>query len=1015
MFTEKHSFIYRCTFPFKCFIWLFIFGFSIAGFSQSYNFKEISIQQGLPQSQAFDIAFDKHDYAWIATQGGGLCRFDGEEFDYFTKKDSLISNRVYSIYIQDNDLWVGQKGGLTHYTIHGDHIANYRFTNDEVVVQDLTMHDSLVYLATSGGIFYVEGDQLNAYDSNPNVTNVNCFSFFEPNDNSFWVCTNEGLLNLNDAFQKINEARGLKSHYLNCALEFNNYWVLGTYGQGIALFDFARNKVLFPDLFDNQIILSLAKKSENEIWIGTMNNGLYSYNLVNQSIKNFRSTNGLSSNNIKVIQRDTWGNVWIGTSGGGISIYKNSPFITFNSISGLNSDYVFSSCYDSKNNLWVGTDASGIMRLNDTSVFYFDGETGFYDEKVKAIHEDARGYVWIGTEGKGLAVYSPLDGKDTLYLFGAEKGLSANWVRSFTEDNRGNIYIGTRDNGIYRVNKGVDFPLTASFRKMRFNGVDIPDKITHVHWANGKLWFANPSGVFGFIGEDQAIVQGAKSGTLRNILTKDNHVWIGTADEGVLHYVLRNDSLISFRSLNTENDLMSNNVYQLLGDGDNIWVGTEKGLQRLELDSAYKIKSTEVFDFDDGFEGLETNTNACQKDAQGNLWFGTVKGLYQYIGGTKDSAQNNPPSLRINDVQIFYESIDSSVYAKYFKNGAFTEYLHLPYDQNHIGFSFSAIHYANPEKVRFSWYLEGADKRWTPATKSTSATYSNLAPGDYTFRLKSSITDAFEDEEELTLAFSIDNPFWEETWFKALYVSGIVLVFLIIVLIIWVRIRQKNRRLKEKFKLEKEMIELEQKALRLQMNPHFIFNVLNTIHNQIILNDSDKARYALAKFSKLMRRILENSREKFISIDDEVETIENYVQLEKLTNDISFEFEIDIDEEIDTTEEILPPMLLQPFIENSIIHGIKELGEKGKIKVVFALLNEHLLECRIIDNGKGREAAAVANAQKESYHKSAALNVTQERLNNLNADLGYKSFEIIDKKDDQGKAAGTEVVLRVSI
>ena len=135
-----------------------------------------------------------------------------------------------------------------------------------------------------------------------------------------------------------------------------------------------------------------------------------------------------------------------------------------------------------------------------------------------------------------------------------------------TQDNRGNIYIGTRDNRIYRVNKGVDFPLTASFRKMRFNGVDIPDKITHVHWANGKLWFANPSGVFGFIGEDQAIVQGAKSGTLRNILTKDNHIWIGTADEGVLHYVLRNDSLISFRSLNTENDLMSNNVYQLLGD-----------------------------------------------------------------------------------------------------------------------------------------------------------------------------------------------------------------------------------------------------------------------------------------------------------------------------------------------------------------------------------------------------------------------------------------------------------------
>ena len=108
-------------------------------------------------------------------------------------------------------------------------------------------------------------------------------------------------------------------------------------------------------------------------------------------------------------------------------------------------------------------------------------------------------------------------------------------------------------------------------------------------------------------------------------------------------------------------------------------------------------------------------------------------------------------------------------------------------------------------------------------------------------------------------------------------------------------------------------------------------------------------------------------------------------------------------------------MLLQPFIENSIIHGIKGLGDKGKIEIHFSLLNEHLLECRISDNGKGREAAAIANAQKESYHKSTALNVTQERLNNLNSDLGYKSFEMIDKKDEAGKACGTEVILRVRI
>jgi LytS/YehU family sensor histidine kinase len=248
-----------------------------------------------------------------------------------------------------------------------------------------------------------------------------------------------------------------------------------------------------------------------------------------------------------------------------------------------------------------------------------------------------------------------------------------------------------------------------------------------------------------------------------------------------------------------------------------------------------------------------------------------------------------------------------------------------------------------------------------------------------------------------------------------MYYAVIIAITGIVVLIIALRIRRKNAVLRQKLEMEKNLVELEQKALRLQMNPHFIFNVLNSIHNLIILNDPDKARYALSKFSKLMRRVLENSREKLISIDNEIETLENYVQLEKLTSDADVIITFDIDEQLDSAEEILPPLMIQPFVENAMIHGLKQLDKTGEIKIGFKLLADHILECTIADNGRGREHAAKINAQKENYHKSTALKVTQERLASMNQKATFVPFEIVDLKDESGEPIGTKVIIRLLI
>jgi len=191
--------------------------------------------------------------------------------------------------------------------------------------------------------------------------------------------------------------------------------------------------------------------------------------------------------------------------------------------------------------------------------------------------------------------------------------------------------------------------------------------------------------------------------------------------------------------------------------------------------------------------------------------------------------------------------------------------------------------------------------------------------------------------------------------------------------------------------------------------------VFNYIHKLIIVNDSYKARYALSKFSKLMRQVVENSRDKLVAVEYEVELIQNYVDLEKLTCQIEFVVELTVGDEVDTDEQIVPPLMLQPFIENAIIHGFKNISNKGLIKVGFNLIDDDYLLCAIEDNGSGRFAAANQKAQKAQYHKSTALQVTQERLAKLNNLGDEKDFEIIDLEDKDGNAAGTRVVIKIHL
>ncbi|MBD3638974.1 MAG: histidine kinase [Crocinitomicaceae bacterium] len=987
---------------------------------QAYNFQELSIQQGLPQSQAYDILFDSTQHAWIGTQGGGLCRYDGFEFNYFTKNDSLLSNRVFSLEQIGDEVWVGQKGGLSVFDLNARFLRNYELDQPSSVVLDIVQYKDAIYVATDIGPYYIKKGKLVKYTDNVSITSVNIYNFFTSSE-GLWCCTNEGLLHFEDPMRKITEAKGLAANQVNCAIEFGEYWIIGTYGGGVEIYS-PSDGLLKQNPFsalNEMIILTLYAASNDELWIGTLNNGAYVYSQKEETLKNYQTSNGLTNNHVRCIKADHWDNIWIGTSGGGVSIFQNSPFIKYNTSSGLNANYVYTVLNTKDNNIWVGTEATGVVRLNDTSAITFDEEYGFYSEKVKALYEDKNGDIWIGTEGKGLGIFSQYDAKDTIYTYisTSTPGMTSDWIKCFAEDSRtGTMYIGTGGGGVMSLNRTWEFPLNQRFKSVRPGNRLFPARINSLDFIEGQLWFTSPDGTFGYYRSGIMVFDVHESASFRNCVGTYNKRWLGSTDNGILEVTLEGDSLSSNSWITVNEGLSSNNIYQLVlnESEDELWVGTEKGLDRVELDSAYNISGIEHFGFEEGFEGVETNINASYLDKQGNLWFGTVDGLYLYQGGEVNYEQRKPPVLSLNDFSIFYESIENTEYAAYFEDGKMVKDLMLPYDMNHIGFSFKAIHYTYAKNIRYRWRLSGADPEWTPPSKLTNATYSNLPPGNYVFQVKASIDDNW-DMKPVEVRFRIDEPYYEKFWFKAMYYSIIAFVLLVIGLLVYLRIRRKNIAIREKFEMEKNLVELEQKALRLQMNPHFIFNVLNSIHNLIILNDPDKARYALSKFSKLMRRVLENSREKFISVDDEVETLENYVQLEKLTSNLDVELIIEIDENVDPAENILPPLMIQPFVENAIIHGLKDIDYPGQIKVGFKLLHEHLLECYVEDNGRGRKKVDEIKAQKANYHKSTALKVTQERLANLNQEVDFVPFEIIDLKDAAGNPKGTRVVFRLAI
>jgi hypothetical protein len=705
------------------------------------------------------------------------------------------------------------------------------------------------------------------------------------------------------------------------------------------------------------------------------------------------------------VMKDSFGNVWFGTSGGGIGKLGGDRFIHYTAIKGVFGSWVYSIMEDQKEQMWFGTSEGGVTRYDGKFYRRFSERDGFTAAKVKYIHEDLKGNLWFGTIGDGAYLY---DG-NTFRHFGTKNGMSSNFINYIISDSLGGIWFATAGGGIsvlestgakYKVKKiGKKEGLTDD----RVN-VLLLDK-------SGNIWAGTNEGVYKITsGEDRVAkvnmnfvnTTGLTNFSIRAIIEdKAGNILFGTAGGGIIKY---NGS--NYFIYHKVHGLASANIYSLIVDNSGlVWAGSEKGIDKLFMDQVTHYGKSE------GFAGIETIQNSVCKDKKGNLWFGTVDRATLYIP-SNDQENRIAPKTHITGLRLFFNKIEKTPYADSIKPWyAVPAHLNLPYDQNHLSFEFAGVELTNPEAVRYSYVLEGFETQWSPYTEKREAVYSNLPPGEYIFKVVSKNEDGFGSNEE-AFKFSIAPPFWGRWWFR---ISSLLLLGLMFGFIFSFRVKtlkRKNQEEKLRLEMERDLVELEQKSLRLQMNPHFLFNCLNSIKGLIAENRQEEAKLYLSKFSKMMRSMLDNSSESFIPLHDEISGLKNYGELEKLSREDKFDFYIEADPDIDPEITEIPPMLIQPFVENAILHGIAPKEGKGWVRVKFSISGDYV-KCIIEDNGIGREKAYKMKKDSSQKHKSAAIAVTQERLNILNKKLNFPEVKIMisDLQDDHGDGTGTKVEL----
>ncbi|MBL7813754.1 MAG: histidine kinase [Saprospiraceae bacterium] len=589
------------------------------------------------------------------------------------------------------------------------------------------------------------------------------------------------------------------------------------------------------------------------------------------------------------------------------------------------------------------------------------------------------------------------------------KGLDSLDNKFVYRDHYGLIWGRVANNGVGYFN-----PLSRQFVPFRSQGANAPfpltsasaiteDPISHDMWfsfGSEKRYLVRWSRQTGVFEKIEPINKTGKPCTNTQYILADPHhnLWMQNT-EGVFRM---NTQTLEVKSFGKADGLNTNFPEGFCYDKTgNMWFATGNGLSRYDAQN-HKLLTFYKTD------GLLANEIARVEliDTVRNILFVSTKGGFCLFEPDKRM------TTTVNS-RVFLTTLwaSDSAYALPESN-IWT----LPYNQNNLRIEFSSINFINglTNRYQYDLALEGAEAGWKDAGTDNFANYLNLPHGRYTFRVRTTNSDGLWSKDEAQLTIVIHPPWWQ-TWSFRLFIIGFLGS-----IAWWIYQRQIKlieQRETEKNKVRQQLADLEMKALRSQMNPHFVFNALNSVQNFILKNDPREASRYLTKFARLMRLILENSESPVVPLAKEMELLRYYTELEVLRFSKQFIVDFQVDKALHTESVSIPGMLIQPHIENAIWHGLMHKTDgTGQLIVRVIKINDKTLICEIEDNGVGRAAAAIIEQHRPKAHRSTGLANIRHRLELLNAQLADDiRFDIEDLMDDAGQARGTKVVVRIPI
>lgn len=763
-------------------------------FAQQYNFENFTLENGLPQANIFCMFQDSRGYLWLGTEGSGVCRFDGKDFNVVNKSKGLAGDVVRSI-IEDNKgrLWFGTDAGVSVYDGNKFTTINEEkgLSSNTVVCLFKDKNDS-IWAGTAGEkgglnkIELLQGDaiRITSYSVTDGLSNNNIFAIAEDNYNRLWIGTFGGGITIRSKDGRfspvlLNRLHNFPSnHILTFSIDSTNILWVGTYDKGMIKIsitedlNFSKIEQVNNTLTNKDNIIWTILPSQKEVWFGTNENGIL--RLADQKIKSINNSNGLLKNQIISIFKDREKNIWISSGDGGISRYLGDRFYSFTKKEGLSDENVYSFAFSSTNDIWIGTYGGGLFRLTPgpgpVNFKNYTVKDGLPDNVVNSLALDKQDNLWIATP-RGIARFNGKNFK----VFNEEKdGLVNDYVNSIYIDKDGVIWCGTK--------KGISIYDGFGFKNTKGNSLPNNEVQTIFQDRSGNVWSGTLGGLAKFHGDKLTTYDEAEGLIQKKIHClaedKQGNIWIGTFGGGIYKIMVNTNDKKPVKQMITDSLLNSPNVYSLIFENDTtLLAGTDKGLNRIILDNNFQVKRVFNYGLKDGFSGIKNNLNAIAK--RGNeIWFGTVKGITAYRP-EYDNLNLSKPKIQITDVKLFFNEVDwKKDKYKIISWTQLPQNLKLSYKNNHLTFHFIGLLFSDKEEISYKYMLEGLDKDWSPPRRDNEAVYPGLLPGEYTFKVVALDRYGNRSDETAEFSFIITPPFWQTTWFfivcSILAISSIV-------------------------------------------------------------------------------------------------------------------------------------------------------------------------------------------------------------------------------------------------